>query len=83
MYNKFDYSPQTFFFSFLYMTHIWKAQNILEVACGSGKLLPLAMQLKDKDASYLATDLSPKMIELTEHNLRNHFQNYNSKLTFE
>ena len=44
------------------MLEVWDAQNILEVACGTGKLLPIAVNMKNKNANYLATDLSPKMI---------------------
>lgn len=41
------------------MTQIWKASNILEVACGTGKVLPYAMYLKNDKAKYLATDIAP------------------------
>ena len=79
----FDLGPQTFFYSLIANTHIWEAKNILEVACGTGKLLPIALQLKNQKAKYLATDLSPSMIELAKYNLKNHFQRYQSQLSFE
>lgn len=65
------------------MTHIWKSKNILEVACGTGKILPLAVYLKDPSAKYLATDLSPDMINLARTNLKKNFDRYESKLSYE
>ncbi len=35
-----------------------QANNILEVACGNGKLLPLAVMLKNQQSKYLAVDLA-------------------------
>ena len=53
------------------------------MACGNGKLLSLALGLKKEGCSYLASDLSPVMVEQSKSNLRNHFQRYQSKLCFE
>lgn len=47
-YNTFDHCPLTFYYSLLYMTQIWKARNILEVACGTGKMIPTALNMKQK-----------------------------------
>ena len=41
------------------------------------------MYLKDPKAKYLATDLSPEMIELANKNLKNNFDRYDSKLSYE
>ena len=49
--------------------NIKNAQNILEVGCGRGILIPQTFELKSWDCKYLATDLSEKMSELTEKTL--------------
>lgn len=59
------------------------AKNILEVACGTGKLLPIAINIKNPNANYLATDLSPQMVEMTKKNLKKNLELYDSKLSFE
>ena len=59
------------------------AQNILEIACGRCTLIPFALQLKSSEASYLAVDLAPVMIEKAHENLKNHLSLYESKLTYE
>ena len=53
---------QTFYYTLIHMLDLPKASHILEVACGGGSLLPLAMSLKPIEATYLATDLSSNMI---------------------
>lgn len=65
------------------MSEVWEAQNILEVACGTGKLLPMAMNMKNPAANYLAVDLSPNMINLTKENLQRNLELYGSKLDLE
>jgi len=55
-------APQTFYYSLLTLMQIPKAKNILEIACGNGKLLPIALMLKDQTCKYLATDLAENMI---------------------
>jgi len=55
----------------------------LEVACGTGKLLPFMLGIKKPSSHYLASDIAPNMIELAKKNLKNHFDRYDSKLTFE
>jgi ubiquinone/menaquinone biosynthesis C-methylase UbiE len=65
------------------MMKLHEAENILEVACGSGTLLPLMLQHKRPETYYLATDLSSNMVELARKNLKRHFERYQSKLTFE
>jgi hypothetical protein len=61
-YYMLDACPQLFYYTLVNMLKINQAKNILEVACGSGKLLPLALDLKSEETTYLATDLSPAMI---------------------
>ena len=82
-YNKFDYCPQTLYYSLLYMMEVWEAKSILEVACGTGKLLPMAVNMKNPNTTYLATDLSPKMVELARTNLNANLLLYDSKLSFD
>ena len=55
------------------MLNLGKASNILEVACGTGKLLPFALDQKSTEASYLASDLAPNMVDLARGNLRRYF----------
>ncbi len=45
-YSKIDMGPQTFYYSFLTLMNMQSAKNVLEVACGTGKLLPVAVMLK-------------------------------------
>jgi ubiquinone/menaquinone biosynthesis C-methylase UbiE len=58
MYGLFDAAFQTFYYTLINMIDIRKAQNILEIACGTGKLLPLAINMKPTECKYLASDLS-------------------------
>lgn len=57
IYNTFDTTMQTFYYTLINMLNISKASHILEIACGTGKLLPLAVSLKPQKCTYLATDL--------------------------
>ena len=59
-----------------------KAENILEVACGTGKLLQLGLQFKRPECSYLASDLASNMVKLAQKNLENNFNKYESKLSY-
>lgn len=43
----------------------------------------MAVNMKHKNANYLAFDLSPQMIELTHRNLKKNLELYDSKLTYE
>jgi cyclopropane fatty-acyl-phospholipid synthase-like methyltransferase len=40
------------------MLKLNEAKNILEIGCGAGKLLSTVLDLKNRDASYYATDVS-------------------------
>lgn len=62
IYPTFDSAPQGFYFSIVNLLEITKAKNILEVGCGRCLLVPYTLELKNPDATYFATDLSPKMI---------------------
>lgn len=76
-------SVQTFYYSFLSLMKMNEANRILQVGSGNGKLLPVAVMLKRQSATYLATDLAENMIERAKHNLRENFQKYDSRLTFD
>ena len=65
-YNQVDFPQQIPYFTLLYMSELWKAENILEVACGTAKMIPIALRMKKKDSLYTATDISPSMIKLAE-----------------
>jgi len=47
------------------MLKITEAQHILEVGCGTGKMLPYTLANKPLETTYLATDLCESMLELT------------------
>lgn len=64
IYQKFDSTMQTFFYTLINMLQLEHAHHILEVACGTGRLLPLALTLKPIETTYLATDLCTNMIQL-------------------
>jgi ubiquinone/menaquinone biosynthesis C-methylase UbiE len=57
---------------------IYRAKNILEIACGAGLLLPMALSMKGKDAQYIATDLSPQMIKKAEARLQSQLELFKS-----
>ena len=58
-YQNFDSAPQTFYFSLINALSLHEAHHILEVGCGRCTLLPFSLQLKNPDATYLASDLTP------------------------
>jgi len=66
LYSLTDSTMQTFYYTLINMLDITKASNILEIACGTGKLLPLAISTKPIQCKYLASDLSDTMIEFTK-----------------
>ena len=82
-YEKMDSTPQTFYFTLLQMLNIESAKNILEVACGTGRMLPMMLNMKDPNTKYLATDISEKMVEKTRERLKHNLSLYHSKLTFD
>lgn len=82
-YDTFDLGPQTFFYSLASILNLHSARNILEVACGTGKLLPFAMERKNAAAKYTASDLAPNMVDIARKNLKSHLERYESKLSFE
>ena len=69
-YSKFDSCTQTFYYTLIHMLDLPKAQHILEVACGTCRLLPLAVSLKPQEATYLATDLTQAMVDLSHKRVK-------------
>ena len=65
------------------MLKINKSSNILEIACGAGLLLPFVIDMKQPEAQYVATDLSPAMLKKANERLKSNFEKYDSKLTLE
>jgi ubiquinone/menaquinone biosynthesis C-methylase UbiE len=65
------------------MLKLNEAKNVLEIACGAGKLIPHVLDLKSNDTFYYATDISTEMLHWARVRLENHFQKYESKLTLD
>jgi len=74
-YQMHDSAMQTFYYTLIHMIDLPKAKHILEVGCGTGRLLPLAMNLKSLDCTYLASDLSSTMVDLAHENLHKYLSN--------
>jgi len=64
IYSNFDQSMHIFFIQLIQLVRLGSAKNIYEVGCGIGRLIPLAMGLKNKEASYLAIDISETIVEM-------------------
>ena len=73
-YSKFDSTTQTFYYTLIHMLDLPTASHILEIACGTGKLLPLAINLKKKETTYLATDLTRAMIDHANDRLQQYIE---------
>jgi hypothetical protein len=58
LYLTIDSAPQTFFYTLSNMMKLDQSKNILEIACGAGKLIPQVLDLKGPDTFYYATDIS-------------------------
>lgn len=54
VYQYVDSCLQSFFYTLINMLELDKSSHILEVACGTGKLLPLVMSLKSKETTILS-----------------------------
>ena len=59
------------------MMKIDQSEHVLEVACGTGALIPLALQLKVQKATYLATDLCENMIETAKKRMSEYLAKIN------
>ncbi len=78
IYTTFDATMQTFCYTLASMMKIPEARHIYEVGCGIGKMIPYTLSLKPEDCTYLATDLSEKMVELS----RSYLSGYCYKMGF-
>lgn len=83
VYVKLDSSPQTFYYTLVNVMKLHEAKNILEVGCGKCLFLPYALQLKPQETPYLASDLTPKMIDHANQYLQGLLTQYDSKLSYE
>lgn len=81
-YSNIDSCQQTAFYSLVNLIKIQSATNILEVACGNGKLLPYALNLKPEDCNYYAIDIAPNMISYTEAFLNHYIKKIGVKMEF-
>ena len=61
-YNEIDSFSLAFLYTLINMLQLSTSKHILEVACGTGKMLPQAVLLKPDETTYLAIDLSSAMI---------------------
>jgi ubiquinone/menaquinone biosynthesis C-methylase UbiE len=66
LYITFDSAPQTFFYTLSNMLKLNEAKNVLEIACGAGKLIPQVLDLKAPETFYYATDISEEMINFAK-----------------
>lgn len=82
-YITMDSAPQTFFYTLSNLMKLDEAKNVLEIACGAGKLIPSVLDLKAPETNYYATDISEEMLKFAELRLETHFAKYQSKLTLE
>jgi SAM-dependent methyltransferase len=69
IYHNIDPVMQTFYYTLVNMLRLNKARHIYEVGCGTGRLLPYTVGIKSEESTYLATDISDKMIESTRSSL--------------
>ena len=58
LYSTFDLTMHTFYYTLINVLQVQNAKHVLEIGCGTSKLLPIAVQLKQKECTYTATDLS-------------------------
>ena len=54
------------------MLELPTSKHILEVACGTGKMLPQAIALKPDETTYLATDISLTMVEMSKKSIQSY-----------
>lgn len=83
VFNLMDSTSTTFYYTLIHMLSLPQAKHILEVGCGSGKLLHQAAFLKPQESTYLATDLSPVMLDLCRQNLTAHLTKMGVSDSFE
>lgn len=76
MYVGFDCMPSSFYYSLVSVLNLHEANHILEVGCGRCLLVPYSLGIKRPEATYLATDLSAKMIEFGHKRLQENLNSY-------
>ena len=83
VYEKFDSAPQTHFFTLVNFLRLGEAKNVLEIGCGTGRLLPYALSQKGSDTSYYATDFIDNLVKITANRLEKDLKRYSSSLSLE
>ena len=83
IYNSFDSTMQTFYYTLVNMLQLQESKHILEIACGIGKMIPYAVTQKKDEATYLATDLSENMVEMAEAFIDNHLKKFGVTISTE
>jgi trans-aconitate methyltransferase len=73
-YSTFDSFTQTFYYTLIHMLELDKAKHVLEVACGTCRLLPLTVSLKAPETTYLATDLTQSMVDMAQKRLKTNLE---------
>jgi ubiquinone/menaquinone biosynthesis C-methylase UbiE len=58
------------------MLKLNESNNILEIACGAGLLIPHVLDLKKPETFYYATDISEDMLHYAKLRLEKHFEKY-------
>ena len=69
IYARLDACQHVFYYSLVHILQPPKAKHILDVGCGSGRLISLALNLKSIECTYTAVDLSSAMLQLAEDHL--------------
>ena len=64
IYADLDSCQHLFYYSLIHMLQLPKAKHILDVGCGSGRLISQALKLKPIECTYTAVELSPVMLKL-------------------
>ena len=82
-YSTFDSFTQTFYYTLINMLDLDKAKHILEVACGTCRLLPLTVNIKAQETTYLATDLTQSMVDMAHKRLKENLEKAGVKSSVE
>jgi ubiquinone/menaquinone biosynthesis C-methylase UbiE len=75
IYSLFDATMQTFYYTLVNVLDIKSANHILEIASGIGRMIPYSVSLKKPECTYLASDISETMIDLSKKYLQEYLTN--------
>jgi ubiquinone/menaquinone biosynthesis C-methylase UbiE len=65
-YQCIDSVTHTGYYTLVNLLKLPEATNILEIACGTSRMLPYALTLKQNQCPYLATDITWQMVQLSK-----------------